>query len=90
MTTATKAINKQEAPSMFGMAASTITNGLGMINNAFIAGERVTYIAASKATNLAKISDTSDTLNYLIKAKELKDKMDELGVKVDAEGNMMF
>jgi hypothetical protein len=83
-------IKQQTQPSLFGMAASTLTNGLGMINNAFIAGERVTYIAASKASNLAEISDVADTLKLVVAKKELDDKCKELGVQVDAQGNMSF
>ena len=83
-------IKQQTQPSAFGMAMQTITNGLGMVNNAFIAGERMTYIAASKASNLAEISDTSDTLKLLVVKKELADTMQELGVKVDADGKMSF
>lgn len=83
-------IKQPTQPSAFGMAMQTITNGLGMVNNAFIAGERMTYIAASKASNLAEISDTSDTLKLLVVKKELADTMQELGVKVDENGRMSF
>ena len=83
-------IKQQTQPSLFGMAASTITNGLGMVNNAFIAGERITYIAASKASNLAEISDVADTLKLVVAKKELDEKCKELGVQVDADGNMSF
>ena len=83
-------IKQQTQPSMFGMLTATVTNGLGMVNNAFIAGERMTYIAASKASNLAEISDTADTLKLVIVKKELDIKMKELGVTVDAQGNMSF
>ena len=83
-------IKQQTQPSLFGMATSTITNGLGMINNAFVAGERITYIAASKASNLAEISDVADTLKLVVAKKELDEKCRELGVQVDAQGNMSF
>ena len=83
-------IKQQTQPSLFGMAASTITNGLGMINNVFVAGERITYIAASKASNLAEISDVADTLKLVVAKKELDEKCKELGVQVDAQGNMSF
>ena len=83
-------IKQQTQPSLFGMAASTITNGLGMINNAFVAGGRITYIAASKASNLAEISDVADTLKLVVAKKELADKCQELGAQVDAQGNMTF
>ena len=83
-------IKQQTQPSAFGMAMQTITNGLGMINNTFIAGERITYIAASKASNLAEISDVADTLKLVVAKKELDEKCKELGVQVDAQGNMSF
>ena len=83
-------IKQQIQPSLFGMATSTITNGLGMINNAFVAGERITYIAASKASNLAEISDVADTLKLVVAKKELDEKCKELCVQVDAQGNMSF
>ena len=83
-------IKQQTQPSAFGMAMQTITNGLGMINNTFIAGERITYIAASKASNLAEISGVADTLKLVVAKKELADKCQELGVQVDANGNMTF
>ena len=83
-------IKQQAQPSMFGMATQTITNGLGMVNNAFIAGERMTYIAASKASNLAEISDVADTLKLLETKKSLKEACDKAGVTFDAQGNMVF
>lgn len=83
-------IKQQTQPSAFGMAMQTITNGLGMINNTFIAGERITYIAASKASNLAEISDVADTLKLVVAKKELHEKCNELGVTVDEHGNMSF
>ena len=83
-------IKQQTQPSLFGMAAATITNGLGMANNTFIAGERITYIAASKASNLAEISDVADTLKLVVTKKELADKCQELGVQIDSNGNMSF
>lgn len=83
-------IKQQVQPSMFGMLTATVTNGLGMVNNAFIAGERMTYIAASKASNLAEISDVADTLKLVTVKKELDDKMKTLGVSVDANGVMSF
>ena len=83
--------------SIFGALANTakracnvVDNGLAMVDNAFIAGERVTYIAASKASNMAEISDISDTLNMLSIRKELDDKMNALGVVVDESGKMSF
>ena len=83
-------IKQQTQPSAFGMAMQTITNGLGMLNNTFVAGERITYIAASKASNLAEISDVADTLKLVMAKHELQEKCAELGVTVDADGNMSF
>ena len=83
-------IKQQTQPSAFGMTMQTITNGLSMINNTFIAGERITYIAASKASNLAEISDVADTLKLVVAKKELDEKCKELGVQVYAQGNMSF
>lgn len=83
-------IKQQAQPSMFGMATQTITNGLGMINNAFIAGERMTYIAASKASNLAEISDTADTLKLLETKKALQVACKEAGVTINEDGTMSF
>lgn len=83
-------IKQQAQPSVFGMAAATLTNGLGMINNAFIAGERVTYIAASKASNLAEISDVADTLKMLEAKKQLHDACEKAGVQIAADGSMSF
>lgn len=76
--------------SLFGTAVRTLNNGLSMVDNAFIAGERVTYIAASKASNMAEISDVADTLKLVIAKKELATKCEELGVSYDANGNMQF
>lgn len=87
-------VNQSQAPvtvgSLFGTAVRTLNNGLSMIDNAFVAGERVTYIAASKASNLAEISDTADTLKLVIAKRELADKINELGVTVAADGTMTF
>ena len=83
-------IKQPTQPSAFGMAMQTITNGLGMVNNAFIAGERVTYIAASKASNMADISDINDSITMLAVRKELEDKKKQLGIVVDANGVMSF
>lgn len=71
-------------------ACSVLDNGLAMVDNAFVAGERITYIAASKASNLAEISDTADTLKLVVVKKQLKDEMTRLGVTIDADGNMTF
>ena len=84
-------------PTIFGAitAATTatlsaVTSTALMIDNAAHAGERLTYIAKSKAANLAEISDVADTLKLVIAKKELNDKIQELGVTVDANGNMSF
>lgn len=89
--------NQANQPTIFGAitAATTatlsaVTNTALMIDNAVQAGERLTYIAKSKATNLAEISDVADTLKLVIAKKELSDKIQELGVTVDADGNMSF
>lgn len=71
-------------------ACSVLDNGLAMVDNAFIAGERVTYIAASKASNLAEISDTADTLKLLLAKKALAETMKTNNVSFDANGNMIF
>ena len=83
-------IKQQVQPSMFGMLTATVTNGLGMVNNAFIAGERMTYIAASKASNLADISDVADTLKMLEAKQALKEACDKAGVSIAADGTMSF
>ena len=89
--------NQAQQPTIFGAVTSAVTaslsavtNGAKMVDNAMCAGERITYIAKSKASNLAEISDVSDTLKLVVAKKELKDKMDELGVSVDEKGNMSF
>ena len=89
--------NQTNQPTIFGAitAATTatlsaVTNTALMIDNAAQAGERLTYIAKSKAANLAEISDVADTLKLVFAKKELNDKIVELGVTVDANGNMSF
>lgn len=72
------------------VAANTATNGLKMVDNTFTAGERITYIAASKASNLAEISDTADTLKLVIAKKALDEKIKDLGVTVHEDGSMTF
>lgn len=87
-------IHNSQAPvtvgSLFGTAVRTLNNGLQAVDNAFVAAERVTYIAASKASNMAEISDVSDTLKLVVAKKELNDKINELGVTVNADGSMSF
>lgn len=89
--------NQANQPTIFGAitaattaSLSAVTSTAMMIDNAAKAGERLTYIAKSKASNLAEISDVSDTLKLVIAKKELNDKIQELGVTVDANGNMSF
>ena len=89
--------NQAQQPTVFGAVTSAltaslsaVTNGAKMVDNAMCAGERLTYIAKSKASNLAEISDVADTLKLVIAKKELNDKIQELGVTVDANGNMSF
>ena len=60
-------------------AANTATNTIKMVDNLAVAGERITYIAKSKATNIAEISDVSDSMKMLVARKELKDQMDTMG-----------
>lgn len=80
----------QAKPSMFGMLTATVTNTLGMVNNAAIAGERVTSIAADKASNLAEISRVQDTLTMVKVRKELRDECTKAGVTINADGSMSF
>lgn len=84
-------------PSIFGAitgavnaSLSAVTNGAKMVDNAMCAGERVTYIAKSKAANMADISDVADTLKLVIAKKELNDTIKTLGVTVAADGTMSF
>lgn len=60
-------------------AANTATNTIKMVDNLAVAGERITYIAKSKATNIAEISDVSDSMKMLVARKELKDQMTSMG-----------
>ena len=90
-------MSQVQQPTIFGAitmattaSLSAVTNGAKMLDNAMCAGERITYIAKSKADNLAKISDVSDTLKYVVAKKELNDKIVELGVTVNADGTMQF
>lgn len=90
-------MSQAQQPTLFGAIAgmaqagtSALTNGFKMVDNAMIAGERITYIAASKASNMAEISDTADTLKLVIAKKELADKISELGVTVAEDGSMSF
>lgn len=89
--------NQVQQPSIFGAIAgagiaslSAITNGAKMIDNAMCAGERITYIAKSKASNMADISDVADTLKLVIAKKELNDTIKTLGVTVADDGTMSF
>ena len=84
-------------PSIFGAitgavnaSLSAVTNGAKMVDNAMCAGERVTYIAKSKAANMADISDVADTLKLVIAKKELNDTIKTLGVTVADDGTMSF
>lgn len=92
------AIQQQQVqPSVMGAltsaltaGASAITNGFKMVDNAMVAGERITYIAASKASNLAEISDTADTLKLVLAKKDLDTAVRNAGVTVHADGTMTF
>ena len=86
-----------QQPSIFGAitsavtaSLSAVTNGAKMVDNAMCAGERVTYIAKSKASNMADISDVADTLKLVIAKKELNDTIKTLGVVVADDGTMSF
>lgn len=86
-----------QQPSIFGAitgavtaSLSAVTNGAKMVDNAMCAGERVTYIAKSKASNMADISDVADTLKLVIAKKELNDTIKNLGVVVGEDGTMSF
>ena len=75
-----------QQPSVFGAlaqlattTASAATNVVKSVDNLACATERVTYIAKSKATNIAELSDTADSMKMLIARKELKDQMDTMG-----------
>ena len=90
-------MSQAQQPTIFGeitsavtASLSAVTNGAKMVDNAMCAGERVTYIAKSKASNMAEISDTADTLKLVIAKKELADKINELGVTVAEDGSMSF
>ena len=79
-------MSNQIQPSIMGSiallastAANTATNTIKMIDNLAVAGERVTHIAKSKATNIAEISEVQDSMKMLVVRKELKDQMDTMG-----------
>ena len=79
-------MSNQIQPSILGSiallastAANTATNTIKMVDNLAVAGERVTHIAKSKATNIAEISEVQDSMKMLVVRKELKDQMDSMG-----------
>lgn len=79
-------MSTQVQPSIMGSlallattAANATTNVIKSVDNIACATERVTYIAKSKATNIAEISDTTDAMKMLTVRKELKDQMDKMG-----------
>ena len=79
-------MSNQVQPSFMGSlamlastAANTTTNAIKMVDNLAVAGERVTHIAKSKATNIAEISEVQDSMKMLVARKELKDQMDSMG-----------
>lgn len=88
------AVKQNQAPigigSVFSTLMRTTNNALSMIDNTMVAGERMTYIAASKASNLAEISDTADTFKLLQVKAELNAAITAAGVTYDAQGNMIF
>lgn len=71
------------------VAANTVTNSLLTVDNLACASERITYIAKSKATNIAEISDVQDSMKMLQVRKELKDQMDAMGA-VSVNGVLEF
>ncbi len=86
-----------QQPTIFGAitaaataSLSAVTNTAKMVDNAAQAGERLTYIAKSKASNLAEISDVADTLKLVVAKKELNDKIAELNITVNEDGSMTF
>ena len=79
-------MSNQVQPSILGSlsllastAANTATNTIKMVDNLAVAGERITYIAKSKATNIAEISDVQDSMKMLTARKELKEQMTSMG-----------
>ena len=60
-------------------AATATTNIVKSVDNLACATERVTYIAKSKATNIAELSEVGDSMKMLVARKELKDQMDTMG-----------
>ena len=89
--------NQAQQPTIFGAVTaavtaslSAVTNTAKMVDNAAQAGERLTYIAKSKASNLAEISDVADTLKLVVAKKELNDKIVELNITVNEDGSMTF
>ena len=79
-------MSNQLQPSIMGSiallastAANATTNVIKSVDNLACATERVTYIAKSKATNIAEISNVQDSMKMLVVRKELKDQMDSMG-----------
>ena len=75
-----------QQPSVFGAlaqlattTASAATNVVKSVDNLACAAERVSYIAKSKATNIAELSDVSDSMKMLVARKELQDQMNTMG-----------
>lgn len=71
-------------------AASAATNTLKSVDNIACATERLTYVCKSKASNIAELSDTADSMKMLIAKKELDDKVKELGMTFNEHGQMVF
>ena len=79
-------MTNQVQPSIMGSlallattAATATTNIVKSVDNLACATERVTYIAKSKATNIAELSEVGDSMKMLVARKELKDQMDSMG-----------
>lgn len=79
-------MSNQVQPSIMGSlallattAATATTNIVKSVDNLACATERVTYIAKSKATNIAELSEVGDSMKMLVARKELKEQMDAMG-----------
>ena len=97
MTTNTQASQATPSVGLWGAVTNTckrtlsvVDNTLGMVDNAVSAGERITYIAKSKAENLAQLSDIKDTMTMVTAKKALHTQAAEMGATIDAQGNITF
>lgn len=90
-------MSNQVQPTIMGAITATlttslsaVTNGAKMIDNAMCAGERITYIAKSKASNLADLSDVADTYKFAVANRELRDMCKDKGITIAQDGSMTF